>query len=217
MFLASGMKFRYVILITLFLFVGGIVGILSEPYRIKRVASFLFPNLDPSGINYQVINSKNAIISGGLFGKGFGQGYYKNGILPEVQNDFIIANIGEETGLIGLIFVFCLFGIFAFIAYKASQEVFETVKFLAYSAFGFTTTIIWQAIANIAVGLGLVPPTGIVLPFFSQGGTNLFIVIIESCLIYRVIKKSFINESPKQQEDFNYIGFDANNIFDKEE
>lgn len=216
MFLFSGMKFDYVIIICLFLIVIGSVVVLSEPYRVKRIVAFIFPNLDPSGINYQVSNAVKAISSGGWFGKGLGQGIYKNGLIPEVQNDFIFANIGEETGFLGILLVFGMFSIFAYFGYKASEQIKNKDPFFSYICFGFTTMIIYQALANIAVVIGVLPPTGIVLPFFSQGGTNLFVVIVESVFIYRVIRMSDHEKKYNDLQVFDYRGVDADSFFQKE-
>jgi len=216
MFLFSGMKFDYVIIICLFLIVVGSVVVLSEPYRVKRIAAFLFPNLDPSGINYQVLNAGKAISSGGWFGKGLGQGLYKNGLIPEVQNDFIFANIAEETGFVGILIVFGLFGIFAYFGYKASWQIKNTDPFFSLTCFGFTTMIIYQTLANIAVVVGVLPPTGIVLPFFSQGGTNLFVVILESSFIYRVIRISDNKQKRNELSCDDYRGMDVDIFLQKE-
>ncbi|MFA7107745.1 MAG: putative peptidoglycan glycosyltransferase FtsW [Sphaerochaetaceae bacterium] len=216
MFLFSGMKFDYVIIICLFLIVLGSIVVLSEPYRVKRIAAFLFPNLDPSGINYQVLNAGKAISSGGWFGKGLGQGIYKNGLIPEVQNDFIFSNIGEETGFFGILFIFGLFGMFAYLGYKASWKIKNIDPFFSLTCFGFTTMIIYQSLANIAVVVGVLPPTGIVLPFFSQGGTNLFVVILESSFIYRVIRISDHNQKSINGPDFDYRGVDADIFLQKD-
>lgn len=174
----------------LFLLTGGLAVMLSEPYRVKRIVAFLFPNIDPSGINYQVSIARKAIESGGIFGKGLGLGYYKHGILPEVQNDFILSCIAEEGGLLTILLVFGLFLAFALLGYKASRKTAENDPFASYLAFGFTTMIFWQALVNAAVVSGLFPPTGIPLPFFSQGGTNLFVVICEAGFLFKIIAGS---------------------------
>jgi cell division protein FtsW len=194
MLLLSGVSIPWVILGFGFLGVGGVAVMLSEPYRVKRIAAFLFPNADPSGINYQVNIARKAIESGGLTGKGLGLGYYKNGTLPEVQNDFILASIAEELGFVGIGVVFALFVAFAVLGYRASRRLAERDRFGSFACFGFTTIILWQALVNAAVVSGLFPPTGIPLPFFSQGGTNLFIVIIEAGFVFRFISSSFSSE-----------------------
>lgn len=190
MLLLSHVNLPWVLIGFGFLMVGGTAVMLSEPYRVKRIAAFLFPNLDPSGINYQVTIARKAISSGGLWGKGLGNGYYKKGILPEVQNDFILANIAEELGFAGVLLIFLLFIAFAVIGWRGSRRIWERDRFSGYAAFGFTTMIFWQSLVNAAVVSGLFPPTGIPMPFFSQGGTNLFVVIIEAGFLARIVRDS---------------------------
>lgn len=184
----SGISVPWLVLGFLFTGTGALAVMLSEPYRIKRLAAFVFPDLDPSGINYQVNIAKKAIASGGFWGKGLGRGVYKHGILPEVQNDFILANVAEELGLVGIIAVFALFTVFAVLGLRSSRKLRETEPFWSYLGFGFTTMIMLQALVNAAVVSGLFPPTGIPLPFFSQGGTNLFVVICEAAFVWRIIR-----------------------------
>ncbi len=125
---------------------------------------------------YQSNQAFIAIGSGGLFGKGLGMGRQKNNYLPEVQNDYIYSSIVEETGFVGGVFVIILFIAFFIlgmrIAYKSSSVYSQIV------ATGIASLITLQAVLNIAVNVGVVPPTGISLPFFSYGGTsNLFFLI----------------------------------------
>jgi cell division protein FtsW len=179
----------------LLLFLTGVAGpavvfLLIEPYRIRRLVSFLFPTIDPTGLNWQVSNSIKAISAGGLWGRGLGKGFYKLGSIPEVQSDFIFANIAEEMGLLGVMALFVLFFIFAFIGFCTYLKFRIENRFNALAAFGITSLIVWQALVNIAVVTGMLPPTGITLPFFSQGGTSLFVVIGESGLLYKIMQDS---------------------------
>jgi len=179
----------------LLLFLTGVAGpavvfLLIEPYRIRRLVSFLFPTIDPTGLNWQVNNSIKAISAGGLWGLGLGKGQYKLGSIPEVQSDFIFANIAEEMGLLGVMALFLLFFLFAFIGFRTYVRFRNENRFNALAAFGITSLIIWQALVNIAVVTGMLPPTGITLPFFSQGGTSLFVVISESGLLYKIMLDS---------------------------
>ena len=184
---AARLKLRYIFIACAFISVPGILYMLSESYRVKRIASFVFPSLDPQGLNWQVNMSLGAIAEGGLTGKGFGTGTYKLGLLPEVQNDFILSSIIEETGLVGFAFIAMMFIMFAILGYRASVRLWPRDRFHALLSVGITTMIISQVALNIAVITGLLPPTGIPLPFFSQGGTNLFVIIVECGLLYRAI------------------------------
>lgn len=184
---AARLKLRYIFIACAFISVPGILYMLSESYRVKRIASFVFPSLDPQGLNWQVNMSLSAIAEGGLTGKGIGNGTYKLGLLPEVQNDFILSSIIEETGLVGFAFIAMMFIMFAILGYRASVRLWPRDRFHALLSVGITTMIISQVALNIAVITGLLPPTGIPLPFFSQGGTNLFVIIVECGLLYRAI------------------------------
>jgi cell division protein FtsW len=185
--LASGFKLSHLLVLLAFLAAPALVAMFSQSYRVKRVFSFLFPSLDPVGMNYQVSNSLKAIKAGGLFGVGLGNGQYKLGLLPEVQSDFIFASICEEIGFVGSAFILILFAMIAILGYNAASRMQSRDRFLSISAFGLTSMILFQAILNLAVVTALLPPTGIPLPFFSQGGTNLFVVLCSSALLYRIL------------------------------
>ena len=188
--IASGLSLLFFGVLILAFSIPALIFLLIEPYRIKRVVSFLFPSIDPSGMNYQVSKSLEAIKSGGLFGKGLGQGTYKLGIIPEVHSDFIFASFAEEMGLAGIILLFLLFIAFTYFGIKIALKAKDNDRFITLSCFGITMMITTQAIINIMVVTSLLPPTGIPLPFFSQGGTNLFVVISECALLYRCMKES---------------------------
>ncbi len=187
LFMVGGMKVSTLLLGFAFGIVPTVMLMLSQSYRVKRVFSFFFSQVDQGGINYQVTNSLKAIGSGGLFGVGMGKGVYKLGLIPEVQSDFIFASICEEVGFVGVSFILLLFALYAILGYKAYSKMLGVDRFLSFTAFGITTMILLQAIINIAVVTGMLPPTGIPLPFFSQGGTNLFVVICLSTLLYRIL------------------------------
>jgi cell division protein FtsW len=159
----------------------------SQSYRVKRIVSFLFPSLDPSGMSYQVSTGLKAISSGGLFGVGLGNGSYKLGLLPEVQSDFIFASVCEELGLVGGAFILVLFLMFGILGYHASRRMQDRDRFLSLMAFGLTSMVLFQAILNLGVVTALLPPTGIPLPFFSQGGTNILVVLLSCAMLYRIL------------------------------
>ncbi len=185
--LASGFRLSHLLVLLAFLASPALVAMLSQSYRVKRVFSFLFPSLDPEGMSYQVTHSLKAIRAGGVFGVGLGNGQYKLGLLPEVQSDFIFASICEEIGFAGSAFILILFAMIAILGYNAAARMQKRDRFLSISAFGLTSMILFQAILNVAVVTALLPPTGIPLPFFSQGGTNLFVVLCSSALLYRIL------------------------------
>lgn len=184
----GGLRLRYIGMVTVGVGVPSLIFLFIEPYRIRRIVSFLFPTIDPSGLNWQVRKSLEAIAAGGMWGKGLGNGTFKLGIIPEVQSDFIFASLAEELGFSGVILVFLLFLGFAFLGFSTARRFYTTSfkhRFIALASFGITFMIIWQALINLAVVTALLPPTGIPLPFFSQGGTNLFIILCECGFLYR--------------------------------
>lgn len=156
---------------------GLIVVIVKFDYMLKRVTTFLNPWSDKLGSGWQVVQSLYAIGSGGLFGLGLGQSKQKYLYLPEPQNDFIFSVLAEELGFVGCLFVIVLFGILIWrgilIAMKAPD------MFGSLVAIGITTLIGIQAIFNIAVVTSSMPATGMPLPFFSYGGTALFLLLCE--------------------------------------
>jgi cell division protein FtsW len=211
MFVAGGMSIGILLLVCGAIAVPTVIALFTMPYRIRRIASFLMPDLDTNGANYQVSNAIKAIEKGGLFGVGLGKGVAKQGILPEVQNDFIFASMFEELGLIWMLFLVALFVMFAILGYKTFVRASRRDPFLGYLDFGMTTMVVWQAIINIAVVTGLLPPTGIPLPFFSQGGTNIFVVLVCCAVMYRImlissgrqpLEKSHLRKDQKKIVEF---------------
>jgi cell division protein FtsW len=203
--LVCGCDFKKVFLIGMFLIIPAAYAILVEPFRIKRIVSFLNPSLDPTGINYQINNSLAAIQRGGLFGVGLGNGIYKLGRLPEVQNDFIFSSLSEETGFVGIILTLLLFYLILKIGFAAASKMSADNNLVkSYVCFGISVSISLQLIINVMVVTALIPPTGIPLPFISQGGTNLFFSIIEVSLIYKIIRE---NEQKDLEYEENYCDY----------
>ena len=160
--------------------------IIFEPYRLSRVTTFLNPWSDELGEGWQVIQSLYAIGSGGIFGVGLGQSKQKYLYLPEPQNDFIFSVLAEELGFVGCVFVIILFAILIWrgilIAMKAPD------MFGSLVAVGITALIGIQVMINIAVVTSSMPATGMPLPFFSYGGTALFILLCEMRSIVKYFK-----------------------------
>ena len=158
--------------------------ILTSAYRLKRVTTFLDPWSDKLGDGWQVVQSLYAIGSGGLFGLGLGQSKQKYLYLPEPQNDFIFSVLAEELGFVGCVAVIILFAILVWrgvlIAMKAPD------MFGSLLAIGITTLLGLQVIINIAVVTSSMPATGMPLPFFSYGGTALFIIMCEIGILLNI-------------------------------
>lgn len=149
--------------------------ILAEPYRLKRLVSFLDPFKDAQNTGYQVVQSLLALGSGGVFGVGLGKSIQKTLYLPEPQNDFIFAIIGEELGYVGCILLIIAYILLIWrgchIALNA-PDLFGTLL-----ASGITIMLAIQVILNIAVVTSSMPPTGVVLPFVSYGGNALLLFL----------------------------------------
>ena len=189
MMIMAGCKFWH------FIATGGVAGlpamiflIIKEPYRLQRVVTFLDPWKDATGNGWQVIQSLYAIGSGGLFGTGLGESKQKYLYIPEPHNDFIFSILGEELGFIGCAVVLILFAIFIWrgilIAMKAPD------MFGSLIAVGITALVGIQVIINIAVVTSSMPATGMPLPFFSYGGTALFILLCAMGVLLNISRAS---------------------------
>ncbi|GHU71224.1 stage V sporulation protein E [Clostridia bacterium] len=169
----AGAKFRHLGILTV---LGGAVGAFyawSEPYRRERLLSFTDPFAKMSDEGYQLSQSLIAFGSGGLFGMGLGQGRQKMAYLPYPESDFIFAIVGEDFGLLGCIVVVALYLAFIFAGMRVALNCQD--KFGCLLASGITMMIGVQALLNMGVVIGLLPTTGLPLPFFSAGGTSIMI------------------------------------------
>jgi cell division protein FtsW len=176
MFLVSKFRFKMLVLLGGAIVLLFLLFIIMEPYRLERLTSHMSGNTDAEGSSYQILQAKEALLAGGLFGRGIGSGTYKMGNLPEAKSDFIFAIVGEELGFIGVFIIIILFAFLAFKGYYIAWN--ATDKFKSYVAFGFTTSIFFQMLVNTAVVAELIPTTGITMPFFSQGGTSMLVTMI---------------------------------------
>lgn len=192
MMIMAGCKFWH------FIATGGIAGIpamifliIKEPYRLKRVITFLDPWQDATGDGWQVIQSLYAIGSGGLFGAGLGESKQKFLYIPEPHNDFIFSILGEELGFVGCAIVLVLFAIFIWrgiLIAMRSPDMFGSLV-----AIGITALVAIQVIINVAVVTSSMPATGMPLPFFSYGGTALFILLCEMGVLLNISRASAKN------------------------
>lgn len=153
--------------------VGLIFLITSASYRLERITSFLDPWQDPLGSGFQIIQSLYAIAPSSLFGYGLFNSKQKFFFLPEPQNDFIFAIICEELGMVGGLIIVGLFAVIIYIGYQLSKSCKD--DFASYISFGFTSLLFIQVFINISVVIGLIPVTGVTLPFISYGGSSLVI------------------------------------------
>lgn len=165
----------------------GFIGLIaSAPYRIKRITAFLNPWEDPLGDGFQIIQSLYAIGPGGLLGVGLGKSLQKYFYLPEPQTDFIFAILGEELGFIGGVIMLVLFALLfwrgTYIALLAPDQ------FSRLLALGIVFMLTIQVMINVSVVIGLIPVTGITLPFLSYGGSSLTLTLISVGILLNISK-----------------------------
>ncbi|GAB6182514.1 putative lipid II flippase FtsW [Thermodesulfovibrio hydrogeniphilus] len=167
----------------------------KEPYRWRRITSFLDPWADPQGSGFQLVQSLIALGSGGLTGQGLGEGKQKLAYLPEIHTDFIFAHIGEEMGFIGACAVVVLFFVFFWRGLKIAQK--QNDPFHFFLASGITIMIAIQALINFAVVTGLAPTKGLPLPFISYGGSSLVVNLMALGILLNLskINSAFYNKS----------------------
>jgi cell division protein FtsW len=151
-----------------------VIGVL-EPYRRNRFLAFLHPWDDPMGIGYQTIQGRIALAEGRLAGVGLGASRAKWGFLPNAHTDFIFAIIGDEVGLFGTVAVVVLFVAFTLFGVRAALRAPD--RFGALLAAGITTWVASQAFINIGAVIGILPITGVPLPFVSFGGSSLVLLM----------------------------------------
>lgn len=181
-------------------FAGIVYFAFSATYRLNRLLSFRNPFEDALGDGYQLINSYIAIISGGLWGNGIGNSVQKMGYLPEAHTDFIMSIIIEELGAIGfLVVILC----YLFIMYRGVRISLKGKDpFLKLLAIGLTFMIMIQVVFNLGAVTGMLPITGITLPFISYGGTSLILMMITMGILVNlsaVVNKA--SEKNRQLED----------------
>ena len=164
-----------------------------KTYQQNRILSFIDPMRDPLGAGYQIIQSKIAIGSGNIFGKGFLMGTQKNlNFLPEHHTDFIFSVIGEEFGFFGCLIILVLFFVFLMRMMKGINKLKRPG--MKYAGMGILSYLTFQVFVNIGMNIGIVPTTGIPLPFISYGGSNLLINVISVGFILKYLKERSIFE-----------------------
>jgi len=186
LFIAGVRLQQFAVLIGLLGVLGSLV-IVTSPYRLQRLASFLKPFDDPFGAGFQLTQSLIAIGSGSWFGVGIGSSVQKLFYLPEAHTDFVFAIMAEELGFFGVMVVL---GLFAFIVWRCfliSKTAYLLGNFFsAYTALGIAVWIGLQSYINIGVNMGVLPTKGITLPLLSYGGSSAVIIVISFAIILRV-------------------------------
>jgi len=193
LYMLAGAPWRDFLIIGLITTVGLAMLVMVRPYLLERVMTFVDPARDPFSSGYQIQQSLIAIGSGGAVGRGYGQSVQKFNYLPEPAGDSVFAVFGEEFGFIGCVIVVLLFAGFAARGFSIAAE--ASTAFGALVVTGLTLIISLSAFLNMSAMLGILPLTGLPLPFVSHGGTALFAALISVGIILNVAanrsKRSF--------------------------
>lgn len=183
----TGVKLRYYLGLAVVVVTSLVVLAISSPYRLARLTAFLNPWADQFNSGYQLTQSLIAFGRGGWLGTGLGDSIQKLFYLPEAHTDFVFAVIAEELGLVGILLVLMLYSILVirgltigFIAYTQDR------LFAAYTSYGLTFWLGFQAAINMGVNAGLLPTKGLTLPFLSYGGASMVVNCVVMALILRI-------------------------------
>jgi cell division protein FtsW len=197
MLFLSGIRLRYIASLLVFA-MPVIFKLITEPYRLKRLTSFLDPWEDAQGSGFQLVQSFIALGSGGLTGVGLGSSKQKLSYLPESHTDFIFSIIGEEFGFIGVLVVIALF----LLLFIKGISIANRAKdgFVYYLATGLSLMISLQALINFAVATGLVPTKGLPLPFVSYGGSALLVNLAAIGILLNISRGEEISETLVDKE-----------------
>ena len=194
----------YTLISGIVLFAGGVrvghfvlLGILAIPvlwtemervgYAAARMFSFLGLGDTPASMTYQLTQSLIAVGSGGFWGKGFGEGRQQLGFVPLQYNDFIASNVGEELGFLGIAFLVIAFGLYGWIGFRIARA--ARTPFQKLLAIGLTVTIVITAYLHIGVVIGLLPTTGLTLPFVSYGRSNLVLTCLMTGILVNIASR----------------------------
>ncbi|WP_197025072.1 stage V sporulation protein E [Paucisalibacillus sp. EB02] len=188
MIFVSGARISHFIGLALLGLVGFALLIISAPYRISRITAFLNPWEDPLGDGFQIIQSLYAIGPGGLMGVGLGNSLQKYFYLPEPQTDFIFAILGEELGFIGGTLLLLLFILLFWRGIRVALEAPDS--FGRFLALGIVSMLTVQVMINISVVIGLIPVTGITLPFLSYGGSSLTLTLCSVGILLNISRNA---------------------------
>jgi cell division protein FtsW len=173
--IVAGTPFRLLVGTAAMVSAGAALVISQNAYMHARLLAFMHPWQDAGGSGYQNVQALLSLGSGGIWGKGLGQGTVKNGYLPEAPSDMIAAVIGEELGLIGIVVTVLAFAAFAVLGFRVAMRTRD--PFGKYLAAGITCLVTGQAVVNLGAVLGFLPLTGVPLPLISSGGSSLIVFL----------------------------------------
>ncbi len=195
MMFLGGVRIMHMLLCSVFIVSAIVMMVVTAPYRMKRVLSFRDPFADAYDTGYQLVHSLIAIGRGEFFGVGLGGSIQKLYYLPHAHNDFILAVIGEELGLVGIVLVISLFAILlkrVFVIARRAED--AGIVYGARLAQGIGLLLIIQATINIGVNLGVLPTKGLTLPFISYGGSSILISCAAIGMVFAVDKQSKVRQ-----------------------
>lgn len=190
----AGMRFRWMLLTIL----SGMASLpvfwmFLKPYQKARILTFVDPTIDPLGSGYQIIQSKIAVGSGGIFGKGLfskaTQAYLD--FIPEKQTDFVFSIVAEDFGLIGVLIVLGLYFLLIARMLRAARQSRDRVG--TFIVMGFTAVFFFHIVVNIGMVIGLMPITGLPLPLMSYGGSSLLSTIVGLAIVSNIYMRRFVN------------------------
>ncbi len=205
MFFVSGTKIVWIFPVLLLAVPAGVLMISLNEYRLKRIIGFIKPEENLSTINYQSIASRRAISAGGIWGDGIGIGLDRLRNIPEIQSDYIFAGWVEAMGFVGFLVYIAALLFFAWRGYRTAMRCPD--RFSAYASFGCVSVIFFQSLMNIMVVGGLLPATGIPLPFFSQGGSSMIVTLAMCGFVLNASRCEENNESYSKDVEINIDTF----------
>lgn len=164
----------------------GVLTVFSSDYRLMRIFGFIVKG-NSGTATYQINSSIRAIMNGGLWGRGLGQGVYKIKSIPEVQSDFILSALFEELGFLGMLLYLVLWALLIGIIFKHAKKADD--EFTYYTLSGIGIYLVLQILVNMAVVSGIAPTTGIIFPLLSSGGSGVLAVIFSLAIAAKLMKK----------------------------
>jgi len=200
MLFLGGLSFKHFMLLAIPALILVPVLIIIEPYRLNRLLAFINPWASPKGEGYQLIQSFFSISDGGIFGVGLFNSRQKFLFLPFSESDFIFSVIAEEFGLIGCILLLSLYFVLIYCGIKVALNAKN--RFGCYLASGIISVIAVQMLLNISVVSGLIPPTGLPLPFISSGSTSIVVFMSAIGVLLNISKQNKISAVSPYEENF---------------
>jgi cell division protein FtsW len=193
-FIVAGVRWLHLLALGTVGLAGVVAFVVSAPYRLRRVLTFLDPTWDPSGAGYHIRQSLISLGSGGIFGVGLGNSRQKLLFLPEPHTDFVFSIVGEELGFLGVLIILSLFLLLAWRGLRAARQSGDRFGYLL--GVGITASIFLNMAVNVAVVASLCPTTGLPLPFISYGGSSLLMNLIGMGVLINISRNGSRKKPP---------------------